>query len=616
MAPQPQQTANTEHARETVQQLFEFIIAQGDADYIGEPISQLEHSLQAAQLAQESGADDETILGALLHDVGRFIPAAEKMPKMIAPDGTYVGRASHEVVGEQYLRQLGFGEKVCQLVGAHVMAKRYLTAVDKDYYEGLSTSSKNTLRMQSTEQGGSFNEIQVREAQEDPWLQAKLQVRRWDDQAKVPDIKTAPLSAYEELAIRCLLNPSTPVVELHSTKYTLPQVPTVVVCVDGFDPEYLEHGIASGILPTLKSFRDKGFHATAKCAMPSFTNPNNVSIITGVPPSIHGIAGNYFLDRATKEERMIQDDSLLRGSTILQLMAGRGVKVAAVTAKGKLRRIIGHGLSNANAICFAAENASSASLAENGIENVEAWLGRPTPPQYSADLSLFVLDAGIKLLREKRAELLYLTLSDFVQHKYAPGEKEADEFFASLDHRLKELVDLGAVVAVTGDHGMSDKCTAENEPNILFLQDELEAKFGLGCAKVICPITDPFVRHHGALGSFVQVYLESPELLPTALDYCQSLSQVQLALPGKEGAEQFEIPHDSDIVVVAVKNAVIGSRRRDHDLTNLQGHRLRSHGGLSEQNVPLLMSRPVKDKSRAATREWRNYHVCDLVLNW
>lgn len=221
MAAQHQQPTDAEQdAREIVQQLFDFIKAQGDADYISEPISQLEHSLQAAQLAQNAGADDETVLGALLHDVGRFIPAADKMPKMIATDGTYVGRASHEVVGERYLRELGFGEKVCQLVAAHVMAKRYLTAVDKEYYDGLSNSSKNTLRMQVSsrfyfwcldidvdiEQGGIFNDTQIKKAQEDPWLEAKLQVRRWDDQAKVPDMKTAPLSAYEELAVRCLLS--------------------------------------------------------------------------------------------------------------------------------------------------------------------------------------------------------------------------------------------------------------------------------------------------------------------------------------------------------------------------------------------------------------------------
>jgi len=136
------------NVRTIVKELFAFITAQGNGDYLGERVSQLQHTLQAATLAQRAGADDQTVLGALFHDVGRFIPAADKMPAMIAPDGTYVGRASHEVLGERYLRQLGFGEKVCQLVGAHVMAKRYLTAVDEAYYDGLSESSKRTLKFQ------------------------------------------------------------------------------------------------------------------------------------------------------------------------------------------------------------------------------------------------------------------------------------------------------------------------------------------------------------------------------------------------------------------------------------------------------------------------------------
>lgn len=139
------------HIRQTVSQLFDFLIAQGDGDYIGERISQLQHSLQCAHLARQDphyGADDEVVLAALLHDVGRFIPAALKMEKMIAPDGTYVGRASHELLGEKYLRDIGYSEKITQLVGAHVMAKRYLTAVDKTYYDGLSDSSKKTLVFQ------------------------------------------------------------------------------------------------------------------------------------------------------------------------------------------------------------------------------------------------------------------------------------------------------------------------------------------------------------------------------------------------------------------------------------------------------------------------------------
>ena len=137
-----------ENARATIKQLFSFIEAQGHGDYLGEAVSQLEHTLQAATLAEKSGADNETIIGALLHDVGRFIPAADKMPAMIAPDGRYVGKASHEVLGERYLRQLGFSEMICQLVGAHVVAKRYLCAVDPEYWGGLSRASKTTLEFQ------------------------------------------------------------------------------------------------------------------------------------------------------------------------------------------------------------------------------------------------------------------------------------------------------------------------------------------------------------------------------------------------------------------------------------------------------------------------------------
>lgn len=137
-----------EHTRQTVSTVFNYITAQGDADYIGEAVSQIQHSLQCATLAQNSGADDETVLGALLHDIGRFIPEADDEPAMYGADGTYVGRAAHEVLGERFLRGLGFSDKICQLVGAHVVAKRYLTATDGAYYEGLSRSSKLTLEHQ------------------------------------------------------------------------------------------------------------------------------------------------------------------------------------------------------------------------------------------------------------------------------------------------------------------------------------------------------------------------------------------------------------------------------------------------------------------------------------
>lgn len=408
--------------------------------------------------------------------------------------------------------------------------------------------------------------------------------------------------------------------ELHGRKYNLPERPTVVICIDGFDPEYLEQGISDGILPHMASIVQSGFAETAKCAMPAFTNPNNVSIITGAPTAAHGISGNFYLDRTTREEHLVLDDALLRGSTILEQMATRGVRVAAITAKDKLRAIINHGLDTSRgAICFSAQNAKTCTLAENGIADVEQWLGIPAPEQYSGDLSLFVLKAGIKLLEEDRSDLMYLTLSDFVQHKHAPGSKEANAFMAAADACIGRLVELGATVAITGDHGMSDKCHADGTPNVLFVEEVLEDKFGKGFSRVICPITDPFVRHHGALGSFVRVYLNRETVdLDEVLEYCRSFPQVLLALDGKTAAERFEMPLDreGDFVLVSHENAVLGSCSAEHDLANLGGHRLRSHGGLSEQRIPLLRSLPPLKQPAPTDHEWRNFDVFDIALNY
>jgi len=293
-----------------------------------------------------------------------------------------------------------------------------------------------------------------------------------------------------------------PSISLHGRQYSLPARPTVVICIDGCDPEYITRGIADGVCPTIADFHRRGHGGVADCVMPSFTNPNNVSIVTGVSPAVHGIGGNYYLDRETGREIMVTDATLLRGETLLGLMSQADVPTAAITAKDKLRRILGH---NMRGICFSSEKAADCAEAEHGIADVETLVGRPAPDMYSGDLSLYVLDAGLALLRQGRARLLYLSLSDYVQHKHAPGTPESDAFLSAVDQRLRALVDEGAVVGCVADHGMSSKSDASGQPNVIFLQDELEQRFGAGSARVICPIADPFVRHHGALGSFVRV---------------------------------------------------------------------------------------------------------------
>jgi len=405
-------------------------------------------------------------------------------------------------------------------------------------------------------------------------------------------------------------------VEANGRTYAVPKRPTVVIIVDGFDPAYLEHGIASGTLPMMASFKERGFIGIADCSMPSTTNTNNTSIVTGVPPVVHGINGNYYLDAETGKEIMITDAKRLRCGTVLGALSRAGVKTAVVTAKDKLLKVLAYEMDGIN---FSSEYANKATLSDNGIDNVEKLVGRPTPDQYSADLSLFVLDAGMKILASSRPDFMYLSTSDYVQHKHAPGEPEADAYHQAVDTSVAALIALGATVAITADHGMSDKSAPDGTPNVVYLEDELNARFGAGSVRVICPIADPFVRHHGALGSFVRVHLRKPSDIPAMMEFTRTLSGIELVLDKQQVCKQFDLPVDreGDFAVFSNVSTVVGARREDHNLSQLAGHRLRSHGGLGEQKVPFLLSRPLSDeyRKRAAEGPLHNYDIFDFALN-
>jgi phosphonoacetate hydrolase len=405
-------------------------------------------------------------------------------------------------------------------------------------------------------------------------------------------------------------------VEVNGRAYRTPRQPTAVICFDGCDPRYISHGLSAGLFPNISKVISQGFYTIADAAMPTFTNPNNMSIVAGAPPSVHGISGNYYLDKKTGKEVMITDASLVSSGTVLAALADAGVRVAAITAKDKLRKMLGSGLKG---ICFSSEKARDATLAENGIENAEQLVGRATPDMYSPDLSLFVLDAGIKLLEQKKADFLYLSLSDMVQHSAGPGEALADQFNRDVDQRVGRLMELGAVVGIVADHGMTDKCTPDGKPQVVFLEKMLNEQFGAGTVRVICPITDPFVKHHGALGSFVRVYATgktSPEVL---MDAAARIPGVALVLDGKSASERYEMPieREGDFIAIGDTYTAIGSRPDEHDLSGLNGHKLRSHGGLSEQPVPFMVSKPLNKKYLAIVegRRIRNFDIFDFALN-
>ena len=411
-------------------------------------------------------------------------------------------------------------------------------------------------------------------------------------------------------------------VTVNHRTYALPRQPTVVVCVDGCEPDYLAQAVAGGHMPWLKRVLTSGSSHLAHCVVPSFTNPNNVSIVTGVPPSVHGICGNYLLDPDTGAEVLMNDPKWLRAPTLLAALGDAGQKVAVVTAKDKLRRLLGHGLlgHNLNGICFSAEKADEAALDTHGVADVLALVGQQMPSVYSAALSECVFAAGVRLMEQHRPDVMYLSTSDYVQHKHAPGTPGANTHYQMMDGYWARLDALGCVIAITADHGMNAKAAMDGSPQVLYLQDWLDARYGAGTTRVILPITDPYVVHHGALGSFAMIYIAAPADLTGVMaekvmaDLCRH-PDLELVLPRNAAAQRFELPADriGDIVCVAERSTVIGTSASRHDLTALTVP-LRSHGGLSEQRVPLIVNRPLPGLD--STRQLRNFDAFDLALNY
>ncbi len=393
--------------------------------------------------------------------------------------------------------------------------------------------------------------------------------------------------------------------------YALPTRPVVVVCVDGCEPDYLAQAVASGHMPWMKKVLQHGTAIVADCVVPTFTNPNNLSIVTGVPPSVHGICGNYLYDSASDSEVMMNDPKWLRAPTVLAAMADAGKKVAVVTAKDKLRSLLGHQM---RGICFSAEKADKATLADNGIDDVLAKVGRPLPSVYSADLSEFVFAAGVWLMAHEKPDLMYLSTTDYIQHKFAPGTDGANAFYAMMDGYLQQLENLGCVIALTADHGMNAKTGMDGKPDVLYLQDTLDAWLGAAKARVILPITDPYVVHHGALGSYATIYLPADADRAATAERLRGIRGIEVVLSREQAAERFELPADriGDLVVVSERFTVLGTAQSRHDLSGLDVP-LRSHGGISEQRVPLILNRPTPGLD--TTRRWRNFDALDLALN-
>ena len=403
-------------------------------------------------------------------------------------------------------------------------------------------------------------------------------------------------------------------ISVNDRTYRLPRQPVVVVCVDGSEPGYIERAVEAGRAPWFAKVLKEGTNLIGDCVVPSFTNPNNLSIVTGRPPSVHGICGNYFLDPETGKEVMMNDPKFLRVETLFPAFQRAGCRIAVITAKDKLRGLLGKGLElGAGKACsFSSEKSDKATQADNGIDHVNELVGMGVPDVYSAGLSEFVFAAGVKLMERDRPEIMYLSTTDYIQHKHAPGTPVANDFYVMMDGYLARLDAMGCTIVVTADHGMNAKFGSDGQPDVIYLQDLFDGWVGKDKARVILPITDPYVVHHGALGSFAVVYCDKPQEWAAKL---KAMPGIEAALTKEEAAARFELPADrlGDLIVVSTTHKVLGTSASRHDLSGLT-EPLRSHGGVSEQRVPLLCNRKLAHADSGAHR-WRNFDAFDLALN-
>lgn len=406
-------------------------------------------------------------------------------------------------------------------------------------------------------------------------------------------------------------------ININGREYKWPERPCVVVCIDGSEPAYIEEAIKAGVMPWTKKIVEKqGSDLRAHCVVPSFTNPNNISIVTGVPPKVHGICGNFYYDKENDREVMMNEPELLRTPTIFKEFQEEGAKIAVITAKDKLRRLLGNELEfgSEGAICFSSEKSNEVTLQDNGIDNVLDMVGMPVPSVYSGELSEFIFAAGVKLMETIRPDLMYLSTTDYIQHKFAPGSEGANKFYAMMDGYWAQLDALGAVVALTADHGMNAKHNDAGDPNIIYLQDEMDRIISPGEARVILPITDPYVVHHGALGSYATIYLpENAEIesIKTELSKIPGMSKVY---DNQQGCDEFQLANDrmGDLILVSEQDTVLGTTADRHDLSGLEVP-LRSHGGVTEQTVPLIVSQPVSGLDNS--EQLRNFDIFSVALN-
>ena len=362
----------------------------------------------------------------------------------------------------------------------------------------------------------------------------------------------------------------------------------ILICIDGCGPEYLRDA------RFIRHLGNEGFSSTGNSMIPSVTNVNNVSILTGEYPEVHGITSNYYYDRATGREVYMESPDFIRARTLLEVGADVGLKTALLTSKDKLRSLLNRGAH----ISFSAE-------APPGW--VARRIGDP-PHIYSVDVDIWLLKAAKEVMLRESPDLMYVATTDYAMHKYAPQHSEAKRHTRGIDEAIQELVEEVErhkdefLICITADHGMSDKRRAVNLELVL-------REHGI-CSKLNPIIADRYTLHHMNLGGAVYIYLEDLMDLPRAIEVLRDTEGVEMVLTKEQASRRFHLDEEriGDIMVLGRKDYVFGLINEE-----VQDISLRSHGSLHEMKVPLIVNLP---RSEISEEPQENKDLVAIIVRW
>ena len=344
---------------------------------------------------------------------------------------------------------------------------------------------------------------------------------------------------------------------------------TVLITIDGLDPEYMSVCDA----PNLREMAKRGFHVTGKCMMPSVTNVNNVSVVTGKYPTEHGISSNYRLVRETGEEIYMESSEYILAETFFQRATRMGATSILSTSKDKLRTLLSDGASTAIS-----------------SERAPGWavdaVGEP-PPIYSLDVNGWTIRAATEAMKRSPADIVYISTTDFAMHTYAPEEPESQRHITVLDDAIGDLVEAhpDVTLLLTADHGMSPK-------GRMTVLDDVFSQHGIA-AQAVPIIKDRYVVHHNNLGGCMFIYMDAShaDRADEAAEVLRETVGVERVYTRDEAVEELRLNYDriGDLVVTGDSETVFGPKELSDSWNETgAGSGLRSHASAYEQDVPII----------------------------